>query len=282
MVQTTVNGAPLLTPEEVGELLVRPAFAQSVAGQVARVITTSAHEFRIPVVADDPNAQWVAEGQEIAPSDATLDEVVVVPRKVAGLSIITRELANDTSPEAAAVVGDGLARDIARKVDEAFFGNLLTPAPAGLGSITPSTNAAAITAWENLDPFTSALFMAESQGAVITSWVANPADAQLLATVKQGTGSNVPLIETTAGADGTVQRTIVGRPLLVSPSVAVGTVWGIPEDRVVIVVREDAEVTTDASVFFTSDRIAVRAVMRVGFGFPHPAAVVRLNRNVGP
>jgi len=30
------------------------------------------------------------------------------------------------------------------------------------------------------------------------------------------------------------------------------------------------------SVFFTSDRVAVRAVCRVGFAFPHPGAVVKV------
>jgi hypothetical protein len=46
--------------------------------------------------------------------------------------------------------------------------------------------------------------------------------------------------------------------------------------RVTTVVRRDAEVQADRSVFFTSDRVAVRATCRVGFGFPHTAALVRV------
>jgi hypothetical protein len=41
-------------------------------------------------------------------------------------------------------------------------------------------------------------------------------------------------------------------PLLVSPAVAAGTIWGLPRDRVVVVVRDDAEAQSDRSVFFTS------------------------------
>ncbi|WP_342778757.1 hypothetical protein [Geodermatophilus aquaeductus] len=53
-----------------------------------------------------------------------------------------------------------------------------------------------------------------------------------------------------------------------------GTVWGLPAERVVTAVRRDADVQADQSVLFTSDR--VRATCRVGFGFPHPAALVRI------
>lgn len=34
------------------------------------------------------------------------------------------------------MVGAGLARDIARKVDDAFFGAMASPAPAGLGALS--------------------------------------------------------------------------------------------------------------------------------------------------
>jgi hypothetical protein len=43
----------------------------------------------------------VAEGAEITPSDPKLPELTVTPAKVAGLTIISRELADDSSPAAA-------------------------------------------------------------------------------------------------------------------------------------------------------------------------------------
>jgi HK97 family phage major capsid protein len=66
----------------------------------------------------------VAEGAEITPSDPTLQELVVTPPKVAGLTIVSREMADDSDPAAAQVVGDGLARDIARRIDQAAFAGL--------------------------------------------------------------------------------------------------------------------------------------------------------------
>lgn len=65
-----------------------------------------------------------------------LDEINIVPAKLAGLTIISNELAMDSSPAALQVVGDGLVRDLARKTDQAFFANTTTNGPAGLLSIT--------------------------------------------------------------------------------------------------------------------------------------------------
>ncbi len=92
--------------------------------------------------------------------------------------------------------------------------------------------------------------------------------------MKEATGSGKPLLQ----PDPTqpTRRMIFGVPLPTSPEAPAGTVWGLPAERVVTAVRRDAEVKADRSVFFTSDRVAVRATCRVGFGFPHTAALVRI------
>jgi HK97 family phage major capsid protein len=62
----------------------------------------------------------------------------------------------------------------------------------------------------------------------------------------------------------------------VSQYVAANTLWALDMSRVWLVVREDATVEADRSVFFTSDRVAVKATMRAGFGFVHPQSVVKV------
>jgi HK97 family phage major capsid protein len=109
----------------------------------------------------------VAGGAEITPSDATLAESVVVFKKLAGITIVSNEMVADASPEAAGVVGDGLARDLARKLEAAFFANTTTNGPSGLLSITPSTVDKG-SSWTKVDPFTEAVFTAANQGAPVT------------------------------------------------------------------------------------------------------------------
>jgi HK97 family phage major capsid protein len=272
MALTTSTGAGILTPEQVSTLLVLPVIERSVAATCTTVVNTDASAFRIPLVTADPTASWVAEGAEITPSDTTISETDVVFKKVAGLSIITRELSEDSSPAAAQVVGDGLARDIARKVDAAFFANTTTNGPAGLGSLTTSvvTSGSAFT----VDSLIDALAAAAAVGAEIDTFVVNPTDFVALSKLKQATGSNVPLLQNDPAKPS--GRIVLGVPLVLSTVVAAGVAWGIPRNRCYVVIRNDATVETDNSVFFTSDRVAVRATMRVGFGFPHALAVVKL------
>jgi hypothetical protein len=45
---------------------------------------------------------------------------------------------------------------------------------------------------------------------------------------------------------------------------------------VFVAMREDTTLTIDRRAYFSSDRIGIRATMRVGFGFPHEAAIVRI------
>jgi len=95
-----------------------------------------------------------------------------------------------------------------------------------------------------------------------------------LAKIRQTTGSNQPVL----GIDATsaTGRRILGVPLYVSPYVAANTLWAIDASRVWLVVRDDAAVEADRSVFFTSDRVAVKATMRAAFGFVHPQALVKV------
>ena len=275
MALTTTGGASILTPEEVGTLVVRPLMEQSVAAQVSTVIPTNSHDFRVPIVSADPTAAWTAEGAEISVSEPDNHrELTVTPKKLAGLTVITYELAADSSPAALQVVGDGLVRDLKRKLDAAYFGNTTTNGPNGLGSLT-TTVIDVGDAWTNLDAFEGAKSAAETLHTELGAFITNPTTALALASLKEGTDSNKPLL----GADPTspTSRVIGGVPLYVSPEVGTNIVWGVPMAHSLIVYRQDATVVTDTSVFFTSDRVAVRATLRAPFGFTFPLGIVKIN-----
>lgn len=276
MALTTTTASPL-TPEQVAELVTIPVETTSVAMQIATSVATASHRYRIPRMTDDPTAGWIAEGAEITPSDAGVDELVVVPSKVAALSIISNELADDSSPDAAKAIGAGMVRDVAKAIDKAFFSTVAAPAPAGLQSlsgVTVVSTPTGETTWADLDVFTEGVYEAEQLGAQLGAWCANPTDAKLLATLKDQTGSNRPLL----GVDPSVptRRTIQGIPLFTDPNITVGTVWGIPALAVWVVRRTDVALETDRSVFFTSDRTAIKTTMRIGFGFVAEAAVIKV------
>lgn len=265
-------------PSAVHDLVVQPLQNDSVAAQVSTwvPVTERAASFRVPVVVDDPDAGWYTELEEIVASDGDVDEAVTNFYRLSGLTIISRELRDDSSPEAAKVIGDGLVRSLKQRLDEAFFGSrgANTKRPMGLGDLVGYTAHTAGTAWGSLDPFAAAQFGAQNVGAQVSNFVANPADALILSTLKEAEGSQRNLLQPDATQAG--RLTIGGTPLMISPAVEVGTVWGIPKDRVFLAVRKDATVEMDESAFFTRYGVGILGTLRVGIVVAHAAAVQRI------
>lgn len=271
----TTDAGPI-TPEQIGALVVQPVMNSSVAARIGTVVNISSTTYRVPLVTADPSAAWVAEGSEITPSDATLDELEVTPSKLAGLSIISRELAEDSSPSAQQVVGDGLARDVARKLDAAFFDadGSVTNGPSGIESIAANMKTATYAADgpADLDWAAEAISLSEQNGGSLTSFVTDPATALTLSQVKEGTGSNKTLLPDRS-------RNVLGVPLVVSADVTAGTIYGVDSRFVQIVVRDNTRLEVDRSAYFSSDRVGVKATMRIGFAFTNPSTLVKVTES---
>jgi HK97 family phage major capsid protein len=214
MALATTNTPAAFTPDAYGSLVIATASKISVALQVTTVVNSVSSDFRIPVVTGEVSAGWYAENTDITLADVGTAEEVVTPRKIAGLSKISNELANDSTPAASEIVGNSIARSIATGIDAAFFGSAPGTGvpPKGIGAFTDAlvTTISAGTAWANVDPFTDAIFAAETAGASLTSFIANPADAQILAKLKKETGSNEPLLSPDATSPTT--RRLAGLP----------------------------------------------------------------------
>lgn len=272
MTNTTTNTAQAWTPEDILTLVVQPLERESVAARLGLFQTgMKGDALRVPLVTEDPSAQWVNEGEEIPLSQATLGEAEAPYKKLAGLSVVTSELAEDSHPGAVEEIGKGLVRDIARKLDAAMFSDAGEKAPKGLAVLDGVTQVAAPKTWGNLDVFKQAKLRAAELGTSVAAFVLSTADAATLLVLKETSTSNRDLIE----SDGT-SFTIGGTPVIPSEHVAAGTAWALPADRVIVAVREDASVDVDGSAFFTSDRVAIRATMRVAFAFTHPKAVTKI------
>lgn len=264
---TSTSGNEAILPDEFGQLITGPVLEQSIAfnQNVATTVQTGSHNFRIPVLIEDAAAEWVEEGGEITTDEPQLDEITVTPSKVAGLTPISRELANDSSPEAQNIVGNSLARSLINQIDKAFMGNLAAPAPAGLESVEATE---LHTEEFSVDVFNEAVGIAEQHGANITAFIMNPKDATQLANLKDADGSNRPLLAN--------PRVILDRPVIVNKYAPEGTAWAVDRQQIYSVLREGTTVAVSDGPFFTSDRIAVRATSRVGFGYPYQENLVKI------
>ncbi|MFZ3595450.1 phage major capsid protein [Streptomyces sp. BH104] len=273
-IYTSTTGTGGLLPPEFGALVERPVEAMSVALQAGTVIKTSANSYHVPVLTGDVTVGAVAEGAEITPADAAFTEITVSPAKFAGLSIVSREMAEDSSPSVGDNIGKSIARSIAKGVDSALFNTLASPNPAGLSALAGISAVEAPLTYANLDPFAEALSLVESNGGNVDYWVMDAAEALDLAQLKDASGSNRSLLNSDLTAEG--RRSLLGRPILVTPQVPAGVVYGISKADMLTVVRDDTRLEVDKSVYFTSDRVAIKGTMRVAFAFPTPAAHVRV------
>lgn len=262
--------ADAFTPEAYGALVDLAVKAKSIAAQTATVVGTNRHTINFPKWVSDPAVGWYAENTEISETDPTTAEVSVTPTKTAGISRISREMRDDSSPAVANLVGNGLGNQITRSLDAAFLGDSIADGPDGLLSISYTPVAASL---DNLDAFVSARYAAEVNGSKLTSWIVRPAVAEALSKLKtNSTDSNESLIAFVE--DGI---TIVGLPVLVSDQVDADTIaWGIPREHVVAVLRQGTEVVASTEAAFKHDAVLIRAVARWGLGFLNEPGVVRL------
>ena len=263
------------TPEDYGQLIDTVVAEKSVAFRAGTRVTTGSESIRFPKLTADPAVGWYAENTQITLTDPTTNELVVTPRKVAGLTQISNEAADDSNPAVADQVGRTLARSIAKKIDAAFFGNTITNGPDGLLSLVGvnvvDTGTITLT---SLDAFHEAKAAALADGAEVSVWILAPDVALTLSKAKQlTTGSNVGLLDANGVGDGTA---LAGVPVLVSTDVAAGNAWGLDASQIFVVQRTGTTVTRSTDAAFDYDAVQVRATARVGFGFANPAGVVRL------
>lgn len=272
----------ILRAEETGSLLIEPLSEGSVAMRVSNVIATNEERYRVPKIVTDPTAGWVDENEDIPESEVAGDNVTTRPAKVAGLVFLPNELVEDSDPNAAALAGRRLVQGIISKVDEAFFAqapgeedpDYEDERPGGLESIDDADLSVIDADPTNLDSYIDALAEAESQGTTPDSWAMHPTTARALAKIKAGTGSNALLLG--QGAENGVGRRVLGVPVITSPHIVPGHVWGLPKERSLVVVRKDFELATSQHYAFRKDQTAVRVIARIGFLFPSTRSLVKI------
>ena len=201
----------------------------------------------------------------------------MTPRKLASLTRISREAADDSDPASAAVVGDSISRDLAYRTDLAFVAASTAKGPVGLGSLVgQGAQSVPVTgSIVDLDPFVTAVGKLEEHGAKATAFIADSRTWTALSLLRQFDGdttSNIPLM----GIDPTAPqgKSIQGVPCysLRAGILPVGHVWCYDRSRVFSVIRSGVQLALSNDAFFTADAIAIRATTRIAWAFADPEA----------
>lgn len=276
--------AGLLRVEDVQSLIEEPLKAGSTAFAVSTIVGTDSPSVRFPIVKQDSSAGWTAELSPIDESQGVYDELVVTSKKLAALTKISNELANDSSPAAAAVIGDGLVRDLARKCDASFFGAQTTNSPTGLKDLIDVQHVdGASTLDTSFDWAAEAISLQERIGGTATAFVASYATVLRLMKVKEFTGASnsaEPLLASTDGNIGApLGRNIFGVRLYSVPEGVVddNVVWCLDQSRSFVTLRSGTTIEVDRSYAFNEDAVMLRAVLRAAWAWPFEQAVVKVS-----
>lgn len=204
-----------LVPDEFERTLIEKLELESIFRQLAKVITTSTGDKKIPVVATKGTAAWVDEEGLIPESDDSFGQVSIGAYKLATMIKVSEELLNDSVFNLPEYIAKEFARRIGTKEEEAFFIGDGTGKPTGIFNATggaelgiTAASATAITLDELMDLFYS-LKSPYRKNAI---FVMNDATVKAIRKLKDGNGQYIWQPSVTAGTPDT----ILNRPVKTS------------------------------------------------------------------
>lgn len=120
-----------LLPESFSDQLIMKLAADNVMRQISKVITT-ASEHQINLVASEPAASWVQEGEEIQLGDAQFGRATLSAFKLCCGTKISNELLSDSYYDLEAALIEIFSRSIATAEEQAFISGNGTTEPQGI------------------------------------------------------------------------------------------------------------------------------------------------------
>ena len=209
-----------LVPDEFEQTLIQALEEENIFRTLAKVITTSSGDRKIPVVASKGTASWVEEEGLIPESDDVFGQVSLGVYKLATMIKVSEELLNDSVFNLEAYIAKEFARRIGAKEEEAFFIGDGTGKPTGIFNATGGAqvgvtagSATAITVDDVIDLFYS-LKSPYRKNAI---FVMNDVTVKSIRKLKDGNGQYLWQPAITAGQPDT----ILSRPVKTSAYVPI-------------------------------------------------------------
>ena len=240
-----------------------------------RVLSGLRGNISIPKYGTGLSVGWVAENQAVPESNLDMDSITLSPKHAGGVTELSRQLIQQSSPDVEQLVRDDFAYMLAKAIDSALIKGGGANEPKGVMSTAgiQTANLATLT-WANVSAMIGKL---ESVNANVASsaWLVAPAAAGALRTT---------LKSASAGANYLLQDGRLGElPVYVTNQVP--TVGTAPAKNVAILgdwsqvmlgiwSEIDILVNPFAETPYKKGNVLVRAMSTVDIGVRHPEAFV--------
>lgn len=147
-----------LAPDEFEKILIEALEEENVMRSLAKIITTSSGDRKIPIVASKGTASWVDEEGPIPESDDSFGIISIGAYKLATMIKVSEELLNDSVFKLGSYISKEFARRIGAREEEAFVigdGNGKPTGVFGSGEVGLTTTTTAIKFDDIMDLFYS-------------------------------------------------------------------------------------------------------------------------------
>jgi HK97 family phage major capsid protein len=180
-----------LVPDEFERTLIEALQEENIFRSIAKVITTSSGDRKIPVAAAKGEASWVEEEGPVPESDDTFDQVSIGAFKLATMIKVSEELLNDSVFNLESYIAKEFARRIGAKEEEAFFIGNGSGKPTGIfnatGGASLGVTAASATAL-TMDELIDLFYSLKSPYRKNAIFVTNDATIKAIRKLKDGQG----------------------------------------------------------------------------------------------
>jgi HK97 family phage major capsid protein len=150
-VSTTSGAAEIVPTDHRPDQYIGPLRNALLARRLGvRVLSGLSGNLSIPKHQTSLTAGWVAENAALTPSDMAFDSVTLAPKHAGGLTELSRQLIQQSSPDIEQLVRDDLAAIIAQAIDSALILGGGSNEPDGVLSSTPQTSSLATLSWANV------------------------------------------------------------------------------------------------------------------------------------
>jgi HK97 family phage major capsid protein len=236
----------------------------------ARRINIAGTVAHVPRVLTDGTASWTGEATEITSDAPTADEMLLTPKGVKNLAVLSNESIDDVEADVLTAVGDALTRSIARAVDVRAFSNSAATAIAPVGLMNASVlGGIAVSGTVNIATIRARVAALSAAGAVPNAVYVHATDYAALDAQSDTTGRGLLVPDPTQpGA-----QTIGGARIYVAPFAAAGTAIIAETGQINVGVRKDARVDFSADAKFTADSVVARVVARLDWAINDLAGI---------
>ncbi len=203
-----------LVPDEFERTLIEALEEENIMRQLAKVITTSSGDKKIPVVASKGTAAWVDEEGIIPEDDDAFGQVSIGAYKVATMIKVSEELLNDSIFNLESYIAKEFARRIGAKEEEAFLVGDGSGKPTGIfddthgGEIGVTTSTASL----KMDEIFVLFYSLKSPYRKRATFITNDATVKEIRKLKDGQGQYLWQPSVKAGEPDT----ILNRPVKTS------------------------------------------------------------------